>query len=128
MGGRGKTIRYGVGRQERSPEDQQNEWKYATSGRWEVGGFLESIRDLEGKRLRTQREGLEMKCPTVQGGNSQSPPPEERQGIKWRDGFTIPLSKIMNQNCSWLKELRGQKWRRDCGKGSPVTGPTWDSS
>jgi hypothetical protein len=49
-----------LGRQERSPEGQQNEWKYATWGwgRWEDP--LESTGDLEGERLsglRTQREG-----------------------------------------------------------------------
>jgi hypothetical protein len=38
-GGEGIRIRYGGRRQERSPELQQNEWKYAASlGRWRDGG------------------------------------------------------------------------------------------
>jgi hypothetical protein len=48
----------------------------------------------------------------------------ERQGIKWRDGVAIPQSKTLTHNCSCLKELQGQKWRRDWGKGGPVTGPS----
>ena len=39
------------GRQERSPEGQQNEWKYATSGGRRWGDSLESSRDLGGVRL-----------------------------------------------------------------------------
>jgi hypothetical protein len=43
-----------------------------------------------------------------------------------RDGVVVPQSETLIQNC--LKELQGQKWRRDCVKGDPVTGPSWDSS
>jgi hypothetical protein len=31
----------------------------------------------------------------------------------WRDGVAIPQSKTLSQNCSYLKELQRQKWRRD---------------
>ena len=34
--------------------------------------------------------------------------------------------KISDKKCSYLKELQGQKWRRDRGKGGPMTGPTGD--
>jgi hypothetical protein len=37
-GENGKMTRYWVGGQERSPEGQQNEWKYATSGEGVAGG------------------------------------------------------------------------------------------
>jgi hypothetical protein len=37
----------------------------------------------------------------------------ERQGIRWKDEVAIPQLKILTQNCSCLKELQGQKWRRD---------------
>jgi hypothetical protein len=30
-----------------------------------------------------------------------------------RDGVAIPQSKTLTQNCSCLKELQGQKWRKD---------------
>ena len=46
-----------------------------------------------------------MKCPAVGRGNLQSPPPEERQDIKWKDGVAIPQSKALTQNCFCLKEL-----------------------
>jgi hypothetical protein len=54
-----------------------------------------------------------MKYQTVRRGNSKSLPPVDRQGLKRRDGVTNPLSKFLTQNCSRLKELQGQKWRRD---------------
>ena len=37
-----------------------------------------------------------------------------------------PTVKTLAQNCSCLKELQGQKCRRNWGKGGPVTGPNWD--
>jgi hypothetical protein len=66
-----------------------------------------------------------MKCPTEGRGNLESLPPVERQGIKLRDGVAIPQSKTLTQNCSCIKELQGQKWRRDWEKGGPVTSPNW---
>jgi hypothetical protein len=36
-----------------------------------------------------------------------------RKDIKWRDEVAIPHSKTLTQNCSCLKELQGQKQRRD---------------
>jgi hypothetical protein len=38
---------------------------------------------------------------------------KRKAGIKWRDGVAIPQSKTLVQNCSFLIELQGQKWRRD---------------
>jgi hypothetical protein len=70
-------------------------------------GPLDCTRHLGGEKLSV----LKGKCPTVGRGNLQSPPPVERQGIKWRDGVAIPQSKILTQNCSCLKELQGWKWR-----------------
>ena len=52
----------------------------------------------------------------------------DKQGPKWRDGVTNPQSKFLTQNCSSLKELQGQKWRRDWRKSSPMTSPNWDPS
>jgi hypothetical protein len=43
-----------------------------------------------------------------------------------RDGVAIAQSKTVTQNCSYLKELQGQKWIAAWGKGSPETGPNWD--
>ena len=39
-----------------------------------------------------------------------------------------PLVKNCEPYCCCLKELQGQKWRRDRRKGGPVTGPTWNTS
>jgi hypothetical protein len=47
-------------------------------------------------------------------------------GHQVRERVAIPQSKTLTQNCSCLKELQGQKWRRAGGNESPVTGPNWD--
>jgi hypothetical protein len=47
------------------------------------------------------------------GERELSLPPADRQGLKWRGRVTNPQSKFLTQNCSCLKELQGQKWRRD---------------
>ena len=45
--------------QERNPEGQQKEWKYATSeGGWEVEGPLECTRDLGHERLSRLKRGI----------------------------------------------------------------------
>jgi hypothetical protein len=41
--------------------------------------------------------------------NTRLIPPVKRQGIKWRDRVAIPQSKILTQNCSYLKVQQGQK-------------------
>ena len=68
--GRGNMIRYSR-REDRSPEGQQNEWKYAASGVGRLGDPLESTRDLEGEKPSGHRliDLPWMKCPTVRGGN-----------------------------------------------------------
>ena len=68
-----------------------------------------------------------MKCPRVGRRNMWNLPAVGRQGIKWRDGVAIPKSNTLTQNCTSLKELQRQKWRRDWGK-DPVTSPDWDPS
>ena len=65
-----------------------------------------------------------MKCSTVWKGNSKSPPTIE---IPQVDGWDChPTVKNSDSELFCLKELQGQKWRRDQGKDGPVTGPTWD--
>jgi hypothetical protein len=44
--------------------------------------------------------------------DGESLPPVKRQGIKLRDGVAIPQSKTPTQNCSCLKELQEEKWRK----------------
>jgi len=53
--GLGRVV---VGGQEKSPEGQQNEWKYATfrGGRW--GNHLESSRDMGSERLSGFNRGI----------------------------------------------------------------------
>lgn len=69
-----------------------------------------------------------MECPTLERENLRNLPPVQRQGTKWRDGVAILQSKPLTQICSCLKELQGQKQRRDWRKGGPVTGPNWGPS
>jgi len=64
-----------------------------------------------------------MKCPTVGRVHSS-----KKRGHLVRDGFAIPQSKILSQNCFCLKELQGKEWRREQGKGGLLTSPTWDPS
>jgi hypothetical protein len=35
-----------------------------------------------------------------------------KTGHQVRDGVAIPQSKTLTQNCSCVKELQGQKWRK----------------
>jgi hypothetical protein len=44
--------------------------------------------------------------------NQKRPPPEVRQDHHWRNWDTNPPSKFLTQNCSYLKEMQGQKWSR----------------
>jgi hypothetical protein len=57
-----------------------------------------------------------MKCPIVERGNLYSPSPEERWGIKWRDGVAIPQSKALTKNCSCLKNCRDKNGEESEGK------------
>lgn len=41
---------------------------------------------------------------------------ESTSSWKWRDGVSIPESKSLILNCSYLKELQEQKWRKDLEK------------
>jgi hypothetical protein len=50
-------------------------------------------------------------------------PPVDGQDLEQRDRVTNPQSKFLTQNCSCLKKLQGQKWRRDWRKGSSMTSP-----
>lgn len=49
------------------------------------------------------------------------PTSSRKTGIKWTNGVAIPQSKTLTQNFTCLKEQQGQTWRRDWGKGGPVT-------
>ena len=100
IGGRGKERGKGEhdqvleGIQERSSEGQH------TPETWEV----RDSQDLKGGTLdempyRVERELIESTF-------------SRRQGIKWRDGVAIPQSKTLTQNCSCLKELQRQKWKK----------------
>jgi hypothetical protein len=51
---------------------------------------------------------------------------QEKDRASSEGGGVISQSKTLTQNCSCLKELWGQKWRRAWRKGDPVTGPKWD--
>jgi hypothetical protein len=58
----------------------------------------------------------------------KSLPPGDRGYLKPRDRVMNPQSKLLTQNCSCLKKLQGQKWKRDWRKDGPMTGPTGDTS
>jgi hypothetical protein len=102
--GAGIGVGWG-GRQDRSPEGQQNEWKQATSGSRRWGNPPESTSDLEGERLSGLKGTLDEMPNGGERELAESTGAVERQGIKWREGVAIPQSKILIQNCSCLKEL-----------------------
>jgi hypothetical protein len=52
------------------------------------------------------------------------PTSSRKTGHQVRDGVAILQSKSQTQNYSCIKDLQGQKWKRDQGKGVPVTRPT----
>ena len=75
---------------------------------WEMGEPSRKYQRPGGERLSELNGGDLSK--NGQQWKSKSPPPADRQGLKWRDGLT--KSKFLTQNCFCLKELQGQKWRR----------------
>ena len=91
---------------------------------WEVGNSLESPRDLECERLPGLNGGDLGQSAQQWGKGTHSPTLVNRQGPMWRNRVTNPQSKFLFQNCSCLKEQQGQKWRRNCRKGCPVTRTT----
>jgi hypothetical protein len=70
----------------------------------------------ETREERDSKESMGMtlvKIPNNGERELKSPPPVDRQGLKKRDSVTNPQSKYLTLNCFCLKELQGQKWRRD---------------
>ena len=54
-----------------------------------------------------------VKMPNTGERELEDTPPVNRHGLKQRDSITNPQLKLLAQNCSSLKELKEQKWRRD---------------
>jgi hypothetical protein len=74
-----------------------------------MGDSLESTRDLGDERFSL---GVTLaKMPNIREKELEES--TSRLFLKWRDRVTKPQSKFLTQNCSCLKELQGQKWRRD---------------
>jgi hypothetical protein len=92
------------------------------------GTTLECTRDLAGERLSgLKRRDLDEMLNSGERELVESTS-NRKTGHQVRDGVDISQSKTLIQNCSCLKELQGQNWRRDWGKEAPVTGPNWDPS
>jgi hypothetical protein len=56
---------------------------------------------------------------------SREPTSSRKTGHQVREGVAIPQSKTLTHNCSCLKVLQGQKWKKARGKGDLLTGPKW---
>jgi hypothetical protein len=67
--------------QERSPEGQENEWKWAALETWNWGEPLESTRELGGEIL-SGIIGGDIRENVQQQGNLMSLPPVNRQDLK----------------------------------------------
>jgi hypothetical protein len=52
----------------------------------------------------------------VERGNSNSPPPVDRQGLKQRSRVANPQSKFLTQNCFCLKDGRDKNREETEGK------------
>jgi hypothetical protein len=111
--GKGNRIMYDVGRQERTPESQQNEWKYAASESGRCGDPLESTRDLGSERLSGLNEHDLRRNAYQWGQGTQSPSTGDEQSFKKRNCVVNPQSIFLTQKCSCLKEIQGQRWRRN---------------
>ena len=78
---------------------------------WKLRDFQES----KGGTLDEIPESREMEL--------VEPTSSRRTGHQVREVVTIPQTKTLTHNSSFLKEVQGQKWRRARGKGGPATGP-----
>jgi hypothetical protein len=84
------------------------------------GGTWSGIEGNRTEALRASRKNGNRQPWDVGGWGTLQNAPET-----W-DVVAIPQSKALTHNCSCLKELQGQKWRKVWEKGVPVTGPSWD--
>jgi hypothetical protein len=76
-----------------------------------VGGTLECTRGLRGERLSRLKGTLD-EMPYSGERALVEPTSSKKTQHRVRDWVAIPQSKTLTQNCSCLKELQGQKWRR----------------
>jgi hypothetical protein len=123
-GDKGNRIRYGGNR--RKSQRAKRMYRIIQFLWVQCEGTLQKI--LETWDVSKSQDSMQVilaKMPNSGRGNSKSPPSINRQGPKWRNKDTNPQLKFLTQNCSCLKEMQGQKWRRYWKKGCPVTGHTW---
>lgn len=100
-----------------STKAQQKEWKQVTSGGRRWSNPPESTRDLWVERLNLRWNILQWGEGTCRAHLQQK---DRSSSEEWG---CHPTVKTLTHNCSCLKELQGQKWRRAWGKGGPATGP-----
>ena len=120
-GGKGSGSGMG-GKQERSPEGQENKWKHAADRVWVWGESLESPRDLGWGRLSGLNVG-DLSSHAQQWGYGTW-----RDHLQWRDGGHQPTFKNFDPKLSVSKRNTGKKWSGDWINVRLVTSPTWDPS
>jgi hypothetical protein len=99
-------------------------WKQASSGGKRLGVPPECTRGL-GCESFSGLKGRNLRWNVLQWGQWISRLTNRRK--TWHEvRVTIPQSKTLTHNCSCLKDLQRQKWRKVWGKGDPETGTKWD--
>jgi hypothetical protein len=68
-----------------------------------------------------------MKYPTKERGKLSRPYPEVRNGTPVEAWGHLPISKILTQNCSCIKEIQGQRVEQKLKEGHPETAPPGES-
>ena len=108
-GGKGSGSGMG-GKQERSPEGQENKWKHTPDRVWVWGESLESPRDLGWGRLSGLNVG-DLSSHAQQWGYGTW-----RDHLQWRDGGHQPTFKNFDPKLSVSKRNTGKKMERRLNK------------
>jgi hypothetical protein len=104
------------GIKERSPEGQENEWKYAVARggrqcRVGVGSGMGTFQKSPRPGMRGSQNSMMidyLSQSAQQWGEETWRAASDRQGPQWRDGITNLTSNFLIQNCSCLKQVQGK--------------------
>ena len=80
-----------------------------------MGHLPEYTRDWGGERLSGLKRGDEMPLDEMPNSGKRGlveTTSSRKTGHQMRDGVAFPQSKTLTHNCSGLKEMWGQKWRK----------------
>jgi hypothetical protein len=88
-----------------------------SNGGWEAGGSNQKVPDA--RKARASQDPMSMtlvETPTKGREKLLRPYPEVRHSPPVEAWGHLPISKILTQNCSCLKEIQGQEWTETEGE------------